>query len=278
MQYRMENDGGLPMLVFLSWSGQRSKLMAEALETWLSQVIQAVEPWISSDIEKGARWGSEIADKLERSKIGIICLTRDNLDARWILFEAGALSKMKDAYVCTLLLDIKPSDVEQPLAQFQHTTIDKNDIYQLLQAINRAVQKSGERALAENVLSDVFETYWIRLEKKFEEAVAKMDSVTNPVRSEREMLQEILEMLRNQERRQIRDEERLTALQISKIINRLFDSQWSLKNDYTKYSSILDPSSWEQVAKYLGKSRSGKTGEEEKPKDDVTPDQEEHLE
>ena len=38
-------------------------------------------------------------------------------DARWILSEAGALSKTKDARVCNLLLDVKPADVVDPLAQ-----------------------------------------------------------------------------------------------------------------------------------------------------------------
>src|SRR5215211_6657068 len=107
------------MLVFISWSGPRSRAIAEALENWLAKVIQAVEPWISQDIDKGLRWGTEIADRLEQSKVGIICLTKSNLDAKWIHFEAGAISKTKDGYVCTLLIDVKPSDVEQPLAQFQ---------------------------------------------------------------------------------------------------------------------------------------------------------------
>src|SRR5215218_11257815 len=105
------------MQLFLSWSQSRSKAVAEAFARWISQVIQAAEPWLSSDIEKGARWSAEISARLEESKIGIICLTRENLDSRWILFEAGAISKAKGAHVCTLLLDVEPSDVEQPLGQ-----------------------------------------------------------------------------------------------------------------------------------------------------------------
>lgn len=249
--------------------------MAEALEIWLSQVIQAVEPWISLDIEKGARWGPEIAEKLEKSKIGIICLTKDNLDARWVLFEAGALSKMKDAYVCTLLLDIKPSDVEQPLAQFQHTTTEKKDIYQLLQTINRAVQKTGERALAENVLAEVFETYWLRLQKRFEEAVAKKESVINPVRSEREMLQEILEMLRNQERRQIHAEQRLNVPRLDTIRNWLIHKPSllaTLLNDYSPKAELR----WEELAKWIDIYESIKAKEQEKPKDDEMRDHNNH--
>lgn len=120
------------MLVFLSWSGSKSKAVAEALKQWLVQVIQAVDPWLSCDIAKGVRWNDEVSAKLEASKFGIICLTRENLDARRILFEAGAISKVKDALVCTLLLDITPSEVEQPLSQFQHTSIEKNDFRKLM--------------------------------------------------------------------------------------------------------------------------------------------------
>jgi len=192
------------MLVFISWSGPRSKAVAEALEGWLAQVIQAVEPWISQDIDKGLRWGAEIADRLERSKVGIICLTKSNLNSKWIHYEAGALSKTKDAYVCTLLLDIKPAEVEQPLAQFQHTTTEKEQIYKLLQTINRAVEASGEKALTEAVLRKVFDTYWTDLDDVFKDTAALQETTPSPSRSTGEMLEEVLEILRNQERRQNR--------------------------------------------------------------------------
>lgn len=192
------------MLVFISWSGQRSKVVAEALENWLAQVIQAVEPWISQDIDKGLRWGAEIADRLERSKVGIICLTKSNLESKWIHYEAGALSKTKDAYVCTLLLGIKHVEVEQPLAQFQHTTTEKEQIFKLLKTINQVVGTAGERVLPESRLREVFETYWPRLEEAFKESASLQESGASPSRSDSEMLQEVLEILRNQERRQPR--------------------------------------------------------------------------
>ena len=37
------------MDVFISWSGLRSKYVAECLAVWLKQVIQLVRPWISSE-------------------------------------------------------------------------------------------------------------------------------------------------------------------------------------------------------------------------------------
>ena len=81
------------MKVFISWSGETSKGLAEALREWLPAVIQAVNPYFSpDDVSKGSRWSSEISKELEDSAIGIICLTKENLEAPWIMFEAGALS------------------------------------------------------------------------------------------------------------------------------------------------------------------------------------------
>jgi hypothetical protein len=192
------------MLVFLSWSGDRSKSAALALEKWLSQVIQAVELWISTDIDKGLRWGPEITDRLERSRVGIIVLTPENRESPWILFEAGALSKTKDAYVCTLLIDLTHSAVEPPLSQFQHTTCDKADLLRLLKTINAAIDSVGERSLPESTLNDVFETNWPQLDEKLKTIAAEKPSNIPPARPQGEILDEILTSVRNLERKQAR--------------------------------------------------------------------------
>src|SRR5260370_7231044 len=85
--------------VFLSWSGPRSKSAAEALKDWLPNILQTARPWMSAtDIEKGTRWREEVAAALDTMKAGIICLTPENLTAEWLLFEAGALSKIRDPH------------------------------------------------------------------------------------------------------------------------------------------------------------------------------------
>ena len=147
------------MLVFISWSGSVSKFIAENLKSWLENVLQSLEPWLSIDIEKGKRWNTEVVDKLEKSKIGIICLTKENLDERWILFEAGALSRKTDSYVCTLLYELENTDVEYPLAQFQHTLSNKEDMLKLLQNINSCVGEKGGKPLKEQNLNKSFEKY-----------------------------------------------------------------------------------------------------------------------
>ena len=82
------------MKVFISWSGPRSRAVAVALKDWLPLVLEGVDPWVSDkDISAGERWAQSVAGELESANFGIICITPENLNADWILFESGALSK-----------------------------------------------------------------------------------------------------------------------------------------------------------------------------------------
>ena len=201
------------MLAFLSWSGSRSKAVAEALRSWLKKVIQAVDPWISVEMEKGKRWTPEMADKLGQSNFGVFCLTADNLNSPWLLFEAGAISKNKEATVCTFLLDLTPSELEYPLAQFQATVAEKPDIFRLVKTINQKVEEAKENSLQEADLQDVFNTYWPKLEEQLKRIKAQEPAAPKPLRSEREMLEEILELLRGQ----TRDRERKDDVQEAEL-------------------------------------------------------------
>ena len=115
------------MEVFISWSGSRSEKVAEALHDWLPSVIQSVHPFMSaSDIEKGSRWPRELASHLENAQFGLICLTQDNLEAPWLLFEAGALSKsIEHSKVVPYLYRVSQTQLQGPLAQFQGAFADK---------------------------------------------------------------------------------------------------------------------------------------------------------
>ena len=209
------------MRVFLSWSGERSRDVAEALEAWLRPVVQAVEPWISVDIEKGARWSPEISALLEESRVGIICLTPENLESRWIHFETGALSKTKDSRVCPFLLDLSPSQVPPPLGLFQLTTTEKGDIERLVRTINAAVGRDGEKAVEDSLLSEIFETYWPRLDEKLRKIAASRPPHAAPTRSQESILEEIVTTVRSIERRQAAtDHERHSADALREAIAR----------------------------------------------------------
>jgi hypothetical protein len=131
------------MDVFISWSGERSRAAAEALRGWLPKIINAIKPWLSSaDIDKGARWSTDVASRLEAAKAGIICLTPSNLHSDWILFEAGALSKtLQNTFVCPFLIGLEPSDVKPPLAQFQATKAEKKRCSKALENSKQCIDR-----------------------------------------------------------------------------------------------------------------------------------------
>lgn len=59
------------MKVFMSWSGQRSKAVAELLAWWTRCVIQASRPWISTeDVDRGALWFTTITEGLAETAVG----------------------------------------------------------------------------------------------------------------------------------------------------------------------------------------------------------------
>lgn len=175
--------------------------MAELLDDWIQCVIQAVDPWLSSkDIDRGSLWFSEISDQLANTSIGIVCLTKQNKDKPWILFESGALAKGLSANrVCTFLIDLDTSDIENPLAQFNHTFPDKESIWTLVRTINSAL---GEGKLKETILSKVFETYFPQFEKRFKEILKTTpEEEVKTKRRGDEIMLEVLSSVRMLEKR-----------------------------------------------------------------------------
>lgn len=180
------------MKVFISWSGQRSKVVAELISDWLKCVIQASQPWISTrDIDRGAIWFSEINDKLKDVSVGVVCLTQENKGKPWILFETGALAKgLSTNRVCTFLIDLNPEDLQDPLAQFNHTTPNVQSVWELVRTINACL---NDKALDERILKQVFDTYWPQFETKFESALKQNPPEEDtPPRTEQDILSEIL--------------------------------------------------------------------------------------
>lgn len=162
------------MKVFLSWSGDKSHKVALVFRDWLPSVIQSIVPYVSSeDIDKGARWSSDIAQELEDSTFGILCVTKENLSAPWLNFEAGALSKTMDkSLVCPFLFNVKRSEVEGPVLQFQSTIFEKKDIKKLLQALNIASDPLG---LTEEKLNQAFDVWYPQLEEKLKKLADSKD-------------------------------------------------------------------------------------------------------
>ncbi len=191
------------MKVFISWSGNKSHKVALVFREWLPSVIQSLEPYVSSeDIDKGARWSSDIAKELEDSTFGILCVTKDNLEAPWLSFEAGALSKTMDkAFVTPFLFDIKRSEVNGPILQFQSTIFEKDDIKKLINTLNKAC---GEMGITELMLDRAFEVWYPTLENELNNLKDIDENVIEKNGKEEvysaEIIEEILELSRDNQK------------------------------------------------------------------------------
>jgi hypothetical protein len=192
-----------PYNVFISWSGERSRAAGEALRVWLPKVLQAAKPWMSAtDIEKGTRGLGEVVKALDGIKVGITCVTPENVSAPWLLFEAGGLSKTVDdkTRLCTYLLGgLSPTDVTSPLSMFQATRADRDDTKSLLHSINRAISADPIPAAD---LDDVFAAMWPQLEKMLH-ALPELGAGVQPKRLMEDMVAEILEWTRAESARRV---------------------------------------------------------------------------
>ena len=185
------------MKIFISWSGPLSRYIAETLRDWLPSVLQTVEPYVSSeDIYKGARWSVDVSRELEFANYGILCVTASNINAPWLNFEAGALSKtFEEGRVSPFLFDIKASNVTGPLLQFQSTVYERDDVFKLMKSINVVT----EVPLEEVRLYRVFEVWWPELYGKLEQAKDLFSAEKQPKkmnRSVEEMVAELLDLAR----------------------------------------------------------------------------------
>jgi hypothetical protein len=191
------------MKIFISWSGDLSHKIAVCLREWLPNVIQSVTPYVSSeDIDKGTRWSQDIADELSTSFYGILCVTKDNLNAPWLNFEAGALSKtIENTRVSPFLFDLKRSDVHGPILQFQSTVFEKEDFRKLVAGIKSA---DPECKIDDIRLNSIFDVWWPKLEESINELLKTPNSrqtkgniATSP---KEEILEQILELTRQNTR------------------------------------------------------------------------------
>jgi TIR domain len=188
------------MKVFVSWSGELSKRVAQLLCSWIEDVLQGTKTWISTDdIDKGSIWFGDIASQLADTSVGILCLTRENMSAPWVLFEAGALSKgLTRTRVCPLLVNLSHTDLRPPLSQFNGTLPVKDDMTKLVKTING---QNGDKALSEEKIEKAVDRWWDEFAAGFaaiqKEHQAKRETHRRGLEG---MVEEILEITRSLQR------------------------------------------------------------------------------
>lgn len=217
---------GCNVKIFISWSGERSRRLAEALKEIIPFIVPVAEAYVSSsDIDKGSRWAVDIAKELQDSSFGILCLTKENQNAPWILFEAGALGKSMDkARVVPVLLDLKKSEIDGPLLQFQAADFSEEEIRKVVSAIN---ESCGDMKGSSERIFRSFQKWWPDLKTRYDEIMASTtgsvgdDLIDKEAADDSKILEEILELTRNQFKILRSPQEILPSSYLAEIVERV---------------------------------------------------------
>lgn len=164
------------MKIFLSWSGEYTRNIAEIFRQWVPCVLQNVHVFISSgDIQAVERWQSKINAALLDIDFGIVFISKNNKDQPWIMFESGALAKNLDSSrVVPVLCDASEIDLSKsPLLQFQYVQLNRDGIFSLI----RSIYSSMDSEKISQVLFDkTLETWWPQLQASIGEVQPEKQS------------------------------------------------------------------------------------------------------
>lgn len=166
----MPNDGNAAPTLFLCWSGQRSKQVAEALKQYFERIFRDLK-WTESHarvamsetlIAKGAPWSPQLLKDLRNARAGIVCLTPENRGSAWLHFEGGAIathqlngqdgpptSEDSPNTLFGFLFTFDNTQIDGPLSLFQSTIYrrdysrDRDELARLTWAVLGRFRKSG---------------------------------------------------------------------------------------------------------------------------------------
>jgi hypothetical protein len=169
------------------------------------------------DILSGSRWNEEISRELAAADVGVLCLTKKNVTAPWLIFEAGALSREVGdvTFGIPYLIDLELSEVPGgPLSQYQGVRATREGTRRMLKTMNAALALlPNESVLESEVFERAFNNNWPDLEKelnRIKNGPDCKDEIGNGPPDPNEMIAEILVGMRDLQRALI-PESRLIA-------------------------------------------------------------------
>ena len=108
--------------IFIGWSGDNSRKIAEELKKTLEKIFpNKINCFVSTqNIAYGEDWYRRIKNRLERSDLGILCITKENIKAPWLYFEAGILVR-NNSKVIPLLINCNPPSLNNTPIQVKQS-------------------------------------------------------------------------------------------------------------------------------------------------------------
>lgn len=124
--------------IFVSYSGVRAKLVADAIAESADAVFGSKTATIDHEIEAGKNWISELELKLKTATCGILCITRESKLSKWVSYEAGVFrDKALPVYIGT-----EPENNTSPLSNKQSIVLGddpENFAVTLMENVSRLI-------------------------------------------------------------------------------------------------------------------------------------------
>ncbi len=150
------------MRIFLSWSGEISKRIADEIKVYIPIIFDGkVDFFYSPEIRKGEKWQEELFKNIANCKATIICITPENKGAPWINFEAGVIAA-NEFKTCPIYFGFRDCSTEGPLSCFQATLYNKTDFFRLIESINNELDEKTDK----EILKNLFEKNWKHLNSR----------------------------------------------------------------------------------------------------------------
>lgn len=188
--------------IFLSWSGEQSRKVAEAFSELFKAVFApTVKSFMSSkDIAVGARSIGTLFKMLEKCNYGVCFINNENFKAPWINFEAGALSKIiDDSSVMVLLLDESciSNLYQTPLGEFQHKLFNEEDIKSIFEEVIKKFELNDDMDSFLQRFDSGWENFYSKAMIALSEKCVKEEVLGNAEYTGKEDLNTIKKMLIN---------------------------------------------------------------------------------
>lgn len=187
------------MKVMICHSGALSVAVGHALRKALRLLFPYGEPFMSDeDIEPGTLWHQGLSCVLSGTSAALICLTRSNVGAPWLHYEAGAVATTlgDNARVVPILIDVLQSDVKGPMMHFQAVPVKKEHMLRLVHTLNELSEE--QRRMPREWLGDQFEQLWPSLDAEIQRACQTYESSARETPTkEQELYLRILDLLQN---------------------------------------------------------------------------------
>ena len=156
------------MEVFISWSKNKSRLLALATKGFIQNVFgKKIEVFFSPDMYKGTSVDNEIHSNLLKSNKCIVCITSDNFKNPWLMYEAGVVygahfEKPGGSIVIPILFEHIPdwsSWVDKPLNRYVPIRVN-NENGNFEETRDEFKQFFQELANESNIRLKNFSSYW----------------------------------------------------------------------------------------------------------------------